>query len=366
MPSPIRVGFVGLSDAGWASTALAPSLLATFAYRLTAVSTTSAATASASAEKYSAQLGQPVKSFHGSTAHIAGDPEVDLVVVSVKAPSHKDAVLPALDAGKAVFVEWPAGSNLQETTEMAERARAKGARAAVGLQGRHSPVIRKVKELLDSGKIGKVLSTSLISMMPRDFGAWGPRVDERSRYIMDPSNGATMLDVALGHQLDICTHLLGDFASISATTSIIYPTATIIDASGTPVESDVPVKAPDHVAFTGVLRSGAVASVMCRGGYKSTSGRKPFVWEISGEEGVIRMEGDSAFANIVDPVLWVNDERVEVAGSEPYVGSLKAQWAEIAKGEEGRYATLEDAVRNRKLLQMIDRSAKEGRRINLE
>lgn len=366
MSSPIRVGFVGLSSTGWASAALAPSLLATPAYKLTAVSTTSAATASASAEKYAAQLGHAVKAFHGSTAHIASDPEVDLVVVSVRATSHKDAVMPALDAGKAVFVEWPAGSNLQETTEMAEKARAKGVRAAVGLQGRNSPVLRKVRELIDSGKIGKVLSTSIISLVPRAWGCWGPRIDERSRYTMDPASGATMLDIVLGHQLDMFTQLLGGFTSISATSAVIYPTTTVVDASGTPIETDVPVTAPDHIAFTGVLRSGAVTSIMCRSGYKSMSGRKQFVWEIDGEEGVIRMEGDHAFANIVDPVLWVNGERVEVQGGEPFVGCLKAQWEKFAKDETGGYATLEDAVKNRKLLEEISRSAREGRRIYLE
>ncbi|KAF8064998.1 oxidoreductase [Lyophyllum atratum] len=362
MTPPIRVGFVGLSSTGWASTSLAPPLLSTPAFKLTALSTTSEASASASAAKYTAEVGHTVKPFHGSTAHIAGDPDVDLVVVSVRTPAHRDAVIPVLEARKDVFVEWPAGASLEETVELAEKAREKGVRAAVGLQGRHSPVVRRVKELIDSGKIGKVLSTTINSLIPREFGIWGPQVNEHNRYSLDPANGATLLSIAVGHQTDIITHLLGDFASVSATSTIMYPSTTIVSASGTPIETDVPVRTPDHIAFMGVLRSGALANVTWRSGHKSTPGRRQFLWEIEGEEGSIRLEGESSFIGVRDPGLWVNGEKVEVEGE----GAVKVEWEEFARGEEGGYATLEDAVKNKRLLDAIDRSAREGKRVSLD
>jgi predicted dehydrogenase len=122
---------------------LEPSLSSS--YTLTAVSTTSEASASASAKKYSELVGHTVKPFHGDTSHIANDPDVDLVVVSVKTPQHHAAILPAIEAGKDVFVEWPAGVGLQGTSVMAEAARKKGVRTMVGLQGRQAPVVKKVK-----------------------------------------------------------------------------------------------------------------------------------------------------------------------------------------------------------------------------
>lgn len=145
--TPIKVGFIGLSSTGWASTALAPSLLQSglsSSFDLTAVSTTSAASAEASAKKYSDLLRHPIKPYHGDSSQIANDPDVDLVVVAVKAPSHKAVLLPVIEAGKNLFVEWPAGVGLQESTEIAEAARKKGIKTMVGLQGRHSPVVKKV------------------------------------------------------------------------------------------------------------------------------------------------------------------------------------------------------------------------------
>ena len=148
---PIRIGVVGLStNGGWASTLLAPLLDPTSPvfqkYKLVALSTRSAESASATAEKYAAQLGHAVRAYHGASGarDLAQDPDVDLVVVAVKVTDHKAAVLPAIEAGKDVFVEWPLGKGLQETLEIAQKAKAKGVRAMVGTQAIHTPLVRKV------------------------------------------------------------------------------------------------------------------------------------------------------------------------------------------------------------------------------
>ena len=145
--SPIKIGFVGLSAKGWAASALAPGLLdpsLSSSYQLTAVSTTSAESAEASAKKYSEAVGHTVKAYYGDTSKIANDPEVELVAVSVKAPAHKAALLPAIEAGKDIFIEWPAGVGLKESTELAEAAKKKGIRTMIGLQERQSPAVAKV------------------------------------------------------------------------------------------------------------------------------------------------------------------------------------------------------------------------------
>jgi hypothetical protein len=85
-----------------------------------------------------------------------------------------------------------------------------------------------------------------------------------------------MLEATLGHELDIVMHILGDFVSISTTFTIIYPTATIFSASSDQTRES-PVKAADHIAFSGLLKYGAVVSATWCGGYTSTPGRTQFV-----------------------------------------------------------------------------------------
>lgn len=148
--SPIRLGVIGLSATnGWAANALIPPVLRAplnESYDLTAVCTFSETSAAASKEKYSAIVGHPVKAYHGESgpSNISRDPEVDLVVVAIKAHEHKNALMSVIDAGKDFFVEWPAGNGFKETKEIAEAAKAKGVKSIVGTQARNSIVLNKV------------------------------------------------------------------------------------------------------------------------------------------------------------------------------------------------------------------------------
>ncbi|KZP11629.1 NAD(P)-binding protein [Athelia psychrophila] len=353
--SPIKVGVIGLSSTGWAANALAPGLLNAPSFSLTAVSTTSAASAEASAQKYSALAGHPVKPFHGDATGIANDKDVDLVAVSVKAPAHKVVALAAIEAGKDVFIEWPAGANAKETAEIAAAAKAKGVKSLVGLQGRQAP---SVKEILESGVIGQIRSSSIIAFFPRELNKWGPTITERYVYFTDINGGATLLDLGVGHVFDTVTYLLGDLATVSATTAQHYPIVSVMDDEQKPTGKTI--------AFNGLFKSGAISSAIFRAGFPATQGRKHFLWEIDGEAGSIRMESDelaSPFVNIQDPKVYLNGELVEFEPVTSPATNLTGAWEAFAKGEA--YPTLEDALKIRRLLEGVTQSAQEGRVVNL-
>jgi predicted dehydrogenase len=86
--------------------------------------------------------------IYSSPQEMAHAPDVDLIVVSVRAPDHEKSVMPALDVGlakkKDIFIEWPACGNLKSCELMAKKAHQLGIRVMVGLQGRQSPVLQKV------------------------------------------------------------------------------------------------------------------------------------------------------------------------------------------------------------------------------
>ncbi|KAF9499302.1 NAD(P)-binding protein [Pleurotus eryngii] len=325
---PIRVGFIGLSATGWAAHALFPSLRAPSVrnlYSITALCTSSPTSAAAAAAHYGRLIGSPIKHFHGTDGikELAFDPEVDLVVVSVKAPSHRTPILAAINAGKDVFAEWPIGTSLQQMEEIEQRAKDKGVTVVVGLQGRQSVAITKAKEIIQRKTIGKILSSSLICTVPRELEYWGPTVAASNVYIHEPDTGASLLEIMLGHQLDTFTHLLGDFKSVSVTSATMYPTATILRSSpdNSPKDDEAPrtlqVSTADHVAITGMLVSGAIVSIICRGGYAETPGRQRLVWEIDGEEGSIRLEGNSP--GVVGPLIHRHDPDVYLCGEKVVV-----------------------------------------------
>src|SRR5882757_9459548 len=132
--STIRIGVIGLSatnTSSWAATVLIPQLLkAPFKvnYVLSAICTSSEKSALASQAKYSEIVGHQVSAYYGVSGarDISNDAAVDLVVVAVKAPDHKNAVMPAIEAGKDFFIEWPVGNGLKDPEDIALAARQKG------------------------------------------------------------------------------------------------------------------------------------------------------------------------------------------------------------------------------------------------
>ncbi|TFY64173.1 hypothetical protein EVG20_g6038 [Dentipellis fragilis] len=373
--APIKLGFVGLSSTGWAANALAPVLLQkplSDEYSMVAVSTRSAESASASAEKYSKLAGSNVKAYHGSTEAIAEDPEVDLVAISVKTPDHKGAVLPAIEKRKDVFLEWPLGNGLQESIELAEVARRKGIRTFIGLQSWQSPAVNKVREWVSSGQIGRVLSVNWIGSKPAEVPYWVPFSNSRDLYALDPQNGATLLSIFVGHNLSAITYALGPLSSVTATSAQLFKETRLLGADGSPSGETRTVTGADQYSFSGILRdSGAILTASWRSGITTTKEsdkhRPSLIWLIDGDEGHIRVESTSttggAFQIAGGHKVILNGKEVDVFEREDTLGNTGRAWQEFAKGEVGNYPNFDDAVTVYRQLDAIERSAKEGRRV---
>src|SRR5438067_11439390 len=146
MADKIRVGIVGATvtegGSGWGANAHVPALKALPGYELKAVCTAHENTAKVSAAAFGAQ-----HAFH-RFSDMAAHPEVDLIVVCVRVPGHRDLVMAGLQAGKPVFCEWPLGANLAEAEEMAGLARQRSRKTMVGLQARSDPATLYARDLL--------------------------------------------------------------------------------------------------------------------------------------------------------------------------------------------------------------------------
>ncbi|KAJ2917727.1 hypothetical protein MD484_g2685, partial [Candolleomyces efflorescens] len=373
---PLKVGFVGLSASGWASQVLGPALLDPEVqehFKLVAVSTTKAESATASAQKYSELLKHEIKAYHGDASQIASDPDVDFVAVAVRAQSHKDIVKKVIEAGKPFFVEWPAGRNVEETREIAALAREKGVKSFVGLQGRQSNITQKVRKIIDSGKFGKLHSVTANFLVPRELGAWGPIVKSSLDFIVDKNNGVTLLSTGVGHFLDNFVQTVGEFASVQASGTTLYRDTTVVDdATLEPIAGRPTLHNtfPDHFTITGILKgSGAWVTIVIRQGHKSTPGRRQLLWEIEGEEGSLKIEDGRVCGAIIgarDPEdVYINGEKVVwdkendgVSKFDNPVPFVKSSWLEFAKGKEngGYYVDIEEALKHRELLDAIERS----------
>ncbi|KAI3605198.1 dimeric dihydrodiol [Moniliophthora roreri] len=367
--SPIRLGFVGLSSNGWAASITVPPLLEqplSSKYTITAVSTTNPTSAKASAEKYSKLVSAQVKGYHGSTEHVADDPDVDMVAISVRTPGHVDAALPVLQAKKDLFIEWPAGLHLAGTREIAEAAKRSGVKTLVGFQTRHAAYVRKVKEILNSGKLGRIVSTSVVACWCHP-GVRGPFTYEHYSYLSNPSNGATMVDIDGGHLIDILHHLFGPITCVTSHLSNQYSTIQVIDDTGKPVGPPKPQDDIHQIVFGGQFgnKDGTVVSVSIR--HVMSEHSAGLFWVIDGEKGAIKIRAEGAKGPMftwAQPEVWLNGEKQNVAQDSLAERSAR-YWEMFADGVQGEYATIQDALQAKKVVDAIWTSNREGRKVYL-
>ena len=157
--SRLGVGIVGVSPVrGWAATAHIPALRALPNYEIRALSAHNTESARAAGELFE------VAAVFSDHQQLVTQPDVDLVAVTVKVPHHRELVAAALDAGKAVYCEWPLGRDLDDARAMAALATQQGAPVVVGLQARQAPAIQFIQQLIHDGYLGEVLSTTMVGL----------------------------------------------------------------------------------------------------------------------------------------------------------------------------------------------------------
>lgn len=355
----IGVGIIGLSaGGGWAAQAHVPALAKLSGYRLIALAASSVDSARAAGDQFG------VGRVFDDPAALAACDDIDLVVVTVKVPQHRELVLPALAAGKAVLCEWPLGNGLAEAEELAAAATKAGVRGFAGLQARSGPAIRYVRDLVADGFVGTVLSSTVIG----SGGNWGPLIDSRNAYTLDRANGATLLTIPFGHTMDAVAMTLGEFTSITATTAIRRPEVLNRD-TGEMIRSTV----ADQIVVSAVADGGAVVCAHYRGGQSRGTN---LLWEINGTDGDLVITADTGHLqmagvtvrgargadtelqelgvpapyHLVDPADFADNPRaLNVANAYAQIRADLAEGTRVAP-------TFDDAVVRHRFLDTIDRA----------
>jgi predicted dehydrogenase len=376
--APIRVALVGLSASAktsWAASGHLPYLLSTTHYELVALLNSSVQAAEAAIKHFG--LSSTVKAF-GDPNAVAANPNIDLVVCNTRVDSHFSTIEPSLKAGKAVYVEWPLVENFKRAEELTNGQHLGD--SVVGLQTRVSPVLLKLKEILASGQIGRVLSSDVrasSSRYPRDA------LPEGLTYFAERDVGGNPITIGFAHMIDFVHDTLGEFISFESRMQIQRPTLRILGREGNTITSNV----PDFLSIHGRLAHGktdiaddASLTVTFRSG-QPFKGSPGFVWTINGEKGELRVispsgpylqlesHGDPITIELhdfssdnVSMVEWDWKEwQKPLPLASRIVGEVYeryAYWAENGKaaqgGSEGKeFPRLEDALVRMKELELI-------------
>jgi predicted dehydrogenase len=379
----IALGFVGLSAGySWAGTAHLPGLrlIKDSPYKIAGVVNSSVESAKKSVEKNNLDGAQ----IYSSVESLSQSKNIDVVVVSVKVPEHYKLVSGALEGGKDVICEWPLGNGLAEAEQLVQLANKKGVKAGIVLQARKSPIILKAKELIESDAIGRIISTNFKGH-EKTFGQFFPA--SYSDYLLYKKNGASMLTIPCGHDLDALAFVLGEFEWLNGYVSSQFSDVDLVKTSddskiektGITIRKDI----ADQVLIQGKLLSGATASVHIRGQQNSDLTREEGLrWEIHGSQGDIVITSTSCLAELSK--LSIHMSQLDENGNstatvdlseehDPVVDNLKTYYESYAKKETGvhvppqfqnseGFPTFEDALIRHRQIQAIIDSSKSGSR----
>ncbi|KAK7682736.1 hypothetical protein QCA50_014119 [Cerrena zonata] len=108
------------------------------------------------------------KAYGGPDAYqqLLDDPQIDVVYNPLPNGLHYEWTMKALLAGKHVLLEKPAANTSEETKHMFSLAKEKGLVLLEAFHYRFHPVINRVKQIIDSGEIGKVKSIEHLFTVP--------------------------------------------------------------------------------------------------------------------------------------------------------------------------------------------------------
>lgn len=105
-----------------------------------------------------------IEKRYGSYEDLAKDPDIDVVYISTPNALHKEHTILCLQNKKAVICEKPFGASKADVEEMIQVAKDNGVFLMEAMWTRFFPVVKAVKEWVESGVIGNV------KMIKGDFG----------------------------------------------------------------------------------------------------------------------------------------------------------------------------------------------------
>ncbi len=232
-----------------------------------------------------------VRSFT-SFNEVVNDPDIDAVAVFSPTSLHYDQAMQAMEKGKHVLVEKPVALDSSELKKLENSARANGVVLFPGHNFVYRPVIRKAKEIIESGVLGKISYASFRAchfIPPEHAAGW--------RKDFSKAGGGAMMDSGT-HLVYQMFYLMGspDYLSCFSATNHY----TQMDGEDTCLIS---------LEFPG----GAMGQV-----FQSWS-------SADGSAGEIRVQGDKGNLLLTD-VLSLNGEVVETDSGyeESFYHTLKA------------------------------------------
>ena len=228
-----------------------------------------------------------IRKWYTDAQELIDDPDVNAVYIATPPSSHATFAIMSMRAGKPVYIEKPLAASYNDCIRINRVSEQTGVPCFVAYYRRYLPYFQKVKEIVESGAVGKVVNVQVrFSVPPRDLDYKSGK-EQPWRLQPDIAGGGYFYDLA-PHQIDLLQNLFG----------------VITRAHGYPANRMGLYKAEDTVSACFFFESGVTGSgSWCFVGHESA---KEDCIEIIGDKGSLSF---SVFT--YEPIVLVTSEGKE-------------------------------------------------------
>jgi predicted dehydrogenase len=304
---------------------------------------------------------------------VVGRKDVDLVDVSTPGDSHAEIAIAAARAGKAVICEKPLANSVREAEKMLAAVKKAGVVHMVCHNYRRAPAVWLARQMIEAGELGEIFHYRGTYLQD-----WivDPRLPLLWRFQKEKAGSGALGDIAC-HSIDLARFLVGEITDVAGDLETFIKERPLV---GNPSKKGK-VTVDDASAALVRFASGATGTIE---GTRLAPGRKNYNrFEINGTKGSVAFDlermNELELYRVDDPAGRQGFRTILVTepGAHPYV---KSWWppGHIIGYEHTFVHTVydlldamadrrsvrpdfEDGVRNQKVLDAWERSAKKRR-----
>lgn len=280
----------------------------------------------------------------------------EAVIIATPNQTHTDLGIACINMKLPVLVEKPVADTLEEGQKLCEAADAAGVPLMVGHQRRHNPILRRAKQLVSAGFLGKPVSANVMATWLK------PDTYFDMAWRRMPGGGPVLINMI--HDIDLLRFLLGEVVAVQAQCSNAIRHFDVEDTA------------------TALLRfqNGALATLVV-----SDAAVAPWNWDLAAGEAshYAKQDVDSIFltgtqASLTLPQLqafryhdkrgWhepLSMERTPLHTQDPYVEQLRHLRA-VAEGKEKPVCSGWDGLRTLQTTQAVHQAAASGSTVHLK
>ncbi len=297
-----------------------------------------------SAKEFASEYKVPV---YSKIDELVRKERINLVIVCTPHPFHLNPTIEAANAGAHVLVEKPLSSTLEDCDKMIAACYHAGVKLGVVSQRRWYEPVKRVKDAIDDGKIGKPVFGTINMLGWRDKAYYD--ADEwRGTWKME--GGGVLVNQA-PHQLDILLWYMGEIDEVYGQwRNLNHPYIEVEDTAVAIIKfknggiGNIIVSNSQKPGIYGKVHvhgeNGASVGVQTDGGAMFIAGMSNIleppvndIWSVPGEESQLETwkEKDSRHFNSIDPMVYYMERQIE-----DFLLALEQGREPLVNGREGR------------------------------